>query len=588
MMRKTLMHDTFNVVKKHYFLFVFIILIAAFIGTEFNNSQTFTDKIPVVVLREESRIAKENLETGSIEEYKTNVSIKNEELKNNNHNKTLGHNQGILAYMVNLVGSRSIYMIFIETIISIGGSTSLSIVLLITFSCLIIFVLWYYFINPFQVILRRIFMEGITYDRVPFHRILYLFKSKKIGNVANAMFRLFVYEFLWAFTIIGYIIKRYQYFMVPFILAENPAIDGKEAIKISTEMMKGHKFECFKLDLSYLIWHVLSLLTLGFLDLLIVNPFKIASFSIIYSDLRKSYIKHKKYNYELLNDKYLFNKCPKMILTREYEDVISSIKSTNKKLKISKFKMFIVKNFGIDILSEEESKIFNKNQINYVIEKNYKKEIKGISYPTRLFPIKEKDKFAKLCNVSYLKPYSITSYILIFFSVAFLGWIWEVLLTFVLSGVFVNRGVIHGPILPIYGYGSLVILILLYRFRRKPLVYFLLSIMLCGILEYFSGWILEMHHGVRWWDYSGYFININGRICAEGLLVFGIMALCITYFVAPLLDNIFKLFNKNLIYPLCIILISIYILDSIISSYNPNTGNGITVNKVINVLKIDA
>ena len=103
-----------------------------------------------------------------------------------------------------------------------------------------------------------------------------------------------------------------------------------------------------------------------------------------------------------------------------------------------------------------------------------------------------------------------------------MGWIWEVTFHLISSHTFVNRGVLHGPWLPIYGSGGILILICLKKLRNKPVVEFFASVVLCGFVEYFASLYLEISCGRRWWNYNGYFLNLNGRICAEGLLVFGL------------------------------------------------------------------
>ena len=67
-----------------------------------------------------------------------------------------------------------------------------------------------------------------------------------------------LYLILWSFTIIGLFVKSYSYFLVPYIMAENPTMGANEAITLSRRMMKGHKWECFVMQLSFLGWHVLS------------------------------------------------------------------------------------------------------------------------------------------------------------------------------------------------------------------------------------------------------------------------------------------------------------------------------------------
>ena len=176
-----------------------------------------------------------------------------------------------------------------------------------------------------------------------------------------------------------------------------------------------------------------------------------------------------------------------------------------------------------------------------------------------------------------------------FFIFSFVGWFWEVLLHLLESGNFVNRGVMYGPWLPIYGTGGVIVLILLNKLREKPLIEFLSIIVVCGIIEYFTSYFLEItHNGVRWWDYSGYFININGRICAEGLLVFGLGGIAVVYFIAPFIDNIIKKLNKNVIAIISIILITIFMVDKIYSSKYPNIGEGITSYKIVNKILIDS
>lgn len=93
-----------------------------------------------------------------------------------------------------------------------------------------------------------------------------------------------------------------------------------------------------------------------------------------------------------------------------------------------------------------------------------------------------------------MRNYSIPSLILIFFCMSFIGWFWEVSSHVVLYHSFANRGVLHGPWLPIYGVGGLLILMLLKKFREKPVVEFLLAVLLCGVVEYFTGLVLELTH----------------------------------------------------------------------------------------------
>ena len=145
------------------------------------------------------------------------------------------------------------------------------------------------------------------------------------------------------------------------------------------------------------------------------------------------------------------------------------------------------------------------------------------------------------------------------------------------DGEFVNRGIMHGPWLPIYGAGAVLILTILYKFRRHPLGAFIMTIILCGFIEYFSAYYLEItHNGQKWWDYSGYFLNLHGRICGEGLLVFGLGGMAIMYLTAPLLDNFLRKIPYKILVPLCVVLILCFGADSAYSKKHPNVGKGIT------------
>lgn len=189
----------------------------------------------------------------------------------------------------------------------------------------------------------------------------------------------------------------------------------------------------------------------------------------------------------------------------------------------------------------------------------------------------EYEKREDIGTLRYARNYSLPSLIMLYFAFSFIGWVWEVTLHLISDGVFVNRGVLHGPWLPIYGTGGILILIILKRLRDKPLWEFLAAVVLCGSVEYFTSYYLEITHGgTRWWDYTGYFLNLNGRICAEGLLVFGLGGIAIAYAAAPLLDNLFRKINNRILIPVCLALVIVFGGDQIYSSRHPNTGEGIT------------
>ena len=197
-------------------------------------------------------------------------------------------------------------------------------------------------------------------------------------------------------------------------------------------------------------------------------------------------------------------------------------------------------------------------------------------YPVRLSPIPMKDKNINIGGLNAARSYSLLNLIMMFFIFCIIGWVWEVALCFIDEGVFVNRGTLHGPWLPIYGTGGVFILIVLKKLRKHPVAEFVAAVALCGTLEYISSWHLEMTKGQRWWDYTGYFLNINGRICAEGLLVFGLGGLAIVYLVAPTLNQLLDRINRKALLCVALVLLVSYIGDQVYSAQHPNSGHGIT------------
>ena len=167
-------------------------------------------------------------------------------------------------------------------------------------------------------------------------------------------------------------------------------------------------------------------------------------------------------------------------------------------------------------------------------------------------------------------------YILLFFSMAFVGWIWEVALYFVLEHTFINRGVYKGPYLPIYGFGALLLYVLLRKYRKKRMSSFLLSAMICTILEYASSWYLEWNWGIRWWDYSERLWNINGRVCPLAALGFGIGGMVLNCHAFEGLEKIYGRIPLKCRMWCCAILLTIFILDATYCAISLNVGYGIT------------
>lgn len=122
---------------------------------------------------------------------------------------------------------------------------------------------------------------------------------------------------------------------------------------------------------------------------------------------------------------------------------------------------------------------------------------------------------------------------------SFVGWVWETGLSVVLRKRFEDRGMLNGPICPIYGFGGLLVVVLLHDVNN-PLSLFLSSGVLACTLEYASSWAIEKLYHMRFWDYSGKPFNINGRVYLNGFLAFGAGATCIKLVVQPWMSDIVR------------------------------------------------
>ena len=160
---------------------------------------------------------------------------------------------------------------------------------------------------------------------------------------------------------------------------------------------------------------------------------------------------------------------------------------------------------------------------------------------------------------------NIYKYFLIFMFYSILGWLMEVTLTFVRNKKFVNRGFLIGPYCPIYGSGVLLIMFILKRYLDRPLGLFCMAVIICSILEYLTSYFMEKIFKARWWDYSNKKFNINGRICLEYAMLFGIGGTLIMYFINPMIINVIDTTSSTVIKVLAITLFIIYIVDNIIS-----------------------
>lgn len=156
-------------------------------------------------------------------------------------------------------------------------------------------------------------------------------------------------------------------------------------------------------------------------------------------------------------------------------------------------------------------------------------------------------------------------YFLLFIIYSFLGWVIETILCSFQEKKLVNRGFLIGPICPIYGFGAVFISMFLTIYKKDWVVVFCLATILAGILEYFTSWAMEKIFHARWWDYSNNKFNINGRICLETMVPFGILGLTIIYILNPFFTEALNKIPHNIVIIIGVILLITFLVDTVLS-----------------------
>ena len=546
--RKSWKRAARKAVCSHYSMAILLCLVAAFLGAEFSGS------LSMLHLTEEK--------WNTVSAFLASFGRAGAE----------ANSRGVFAMVVNKLSSGSLQSIIADTVASMINAGNAGLMIGIAVSGLVSALYWIFVTNTFVVILRRMFLEMRTYEEVPANRLMYLHNARCWPRTSLAHLRASVQLMLWYLTVIGGFIKTFSYYLVPFILAEDPTMRGKDAIALSRRMMNGHKWECFRMELTMLPWHLLSIATVGLSDLFFGCAYRTAVRAEFFAHVRAQ-VKAEG-DAQALRDTYLYEHASEKALRNAYND-LKKPQKLPERVYGNKVSRFFGEYLGVTLFVNKQDIEREKIQDQEYRLRYMRRCELGKAYPIRLSPLLQYEH--KDCEPAlFTRKYPVTTLILMFFLFAFLGWCWEVMLYLVTSATFVNRGVMHGPWLPIYGTGGVLVLMVLYKLRDKPWLEFAATVVICGIVEYFTAYYLETVYNRRWWDYAGYFLNLHGRICAEGLLVFGLGGMAVVYFVAPMFDNLLHRFKRRTLIALCAVLISLFGVDQVYSHFYPNEGDGIT------------
>ncbi len=180
----------------------------------------------------------------------------------------------------------------------------------------------------------------------------------------------------------------------------------------------------------------------------------------------------------------------------------------------------------------------------------------------------------------------IETLMLLFFTYSFAGWCMESIGGIIVVKKFVNRGFMIGPLCPVYGVGVVTITVLLGKYANDFVALFILATVLCGVLEYLTGYFMEKWFNARWWDYSNRRFNINGRVCLENLCAFGIAGSVILKYINPFFINIYDKLPDTIRHTITGILFVLFIIDFVISFKIICSFKGETYEKVDNTEEI--
>lgn len=180
-----------------------------------------------------------------------------------------------------------------NSIYNLFSGVSMAIIVVISICIILIgIVLKVLIFNP-VIIGKNNFFMGIRENERKVGDIFFLFKESKFIKPAITIFFVDLFTLLWTLLlIIPGIIKHYEYFMIEYILSENPDIDRKRAFELSKYMMDGQILETFVIDLSFIGWDILSSITFGLVGIFYVNPYREATYAELYATLREEAIQN--------------------------------------------------------------------------------------------------------------------------------------------------------------------------------------------------------------------------------------------------------------------------------------------------------
>lgn len=174
---------------------------------------------------------------------------------------------------------------------------------------------------------------------------------------------------------------------------------------------------------------------------------------------------------------------------------------------------------------------------------------------------------------------TVINYVFMFFAFSAVGWTVESTYRSLGERRIINSGFLHGPMCPIYGTGALVFHLCLVPLsqpvEKRVWLVILLGMVLADTVEYITSFLMEKLFHARWWDYSGNFLNLNGRICFKHTLYWGLASFIYVYLVAPVYDFILGFIPQETRTVAVFVILAVFLLDLVL-----------TVKAAVNIQKV--
>ena len=154
----------------------------------------------------------------------------------------------------------------------------------------------------------------------------------------------------------------------------------------------------------------------------------------------------------------------------------------------------------------------------------------------------------------------------LYFSIySVLGWVCETVYCSVIQRKFVNRGFLNGPVCPVYGVGAVLVIYLLRPVAGNVLALFLTGMLVTTVLEYLTSVLLEKLFHMKWWDYSQFKLQVNGRVCLLNSLMFGALSVFVMLALHPRVQKLVGFIPAAVLPWLSLGIAAVFIADTVLT-----------------------